>query len=58
MGQSGKAAISAAGLEALMANKDRGGRHSKKVAAKDLKQKRADKRAKRDAGKQGRIISP
>lgn len=31
-----------------MANKDKGGRSSKKVAAKDLKQKRLDKKAKRD----------
>jgi len=34
-----------------MGNKDKGGRHTKKVAAKDLKQKRAAKKAKRDAGK-------
>lgn len=44
-------------LEALMGNKDKGGRNTKKVAAKDLKQKRLDKRAKKDAaaGKQSRI---
>jgi hypothetical protein len=30
-----------------MANKDKGGRSTKKVAAKDLKQKRQDKKAKR-----------
>ncbi|CAN5882978.1 hypothetical protein BH23ACT5_BH23ACT5_19990 [soil metagenome] len=29
-----------------MANKDKGGRSSKKVAAKNLKQKRSDKKAK------------
>jgi len=31
-----------------MANKDKGGRSAKKVAAKDLKQKRLDKKNKRD----------
>jgi len=31
-----------------MANKDKGGRSSKKVAAKDLKQKRQEKKAKRE----------
>jgi hypothetical protein len=31
-----------------MANKDKGGRATKKVATKDLKQKRADKKSKRD----------
>jgi len=46
----GVAAIAAAGLEALMANKDKGGKSVKRPAAKDLKQKRAEKRAKR-AGK-------
>lgn len=34
-------------LEALMANKDKGGRSTKKVAAKDLKAKRLDKKAKK-----------
>ncbi len=43
-------------LEALMANKDRGGRSTRKVAAKDLKQKRLDKKAKKNAGKQDRIV--
>jgi hypothetical protein len=38
-----------AGLEALMGTKDKGGRSTKKVAAKDLKQKRLDKKAKKDA---------
>ncbi len=53
----GMAAISVAGLEALMGTKNKGGKNVKKVAAKDLKQKRSDKRAKRGAaeGKQGRI---
>jgi len=41
-----------------MGNKDKGGSHTKKVAAKNLKQKRADKKAKKDAGKQSGIISP
>lgn len=31
-----------------MANKDKGGRSTKKAAAKDLKQKRLDKKNKRD----------
>ena len=35
-------------LEDIMANKDKGGRATKKVATKDLKQKRADKKAKKD----------
>ena len=38
-----------AGLEALMGNKDKGGRHTKKQAARSLKQKRADKKAKQEA---------
>ena len=58
MGQFGLAAISAVGLEVPMGNKDKGGRHTKKVAAKSLKQKRADKKTKKDAGKQNTIISP
>ena len=41
--------LSVAGLEALMASKDKGGRSKKKTAAKDLKQKRLDKKAKKDA---------
>jgi hypothetical protein len=36
-----------AGLEALMASKDKGGRSAKKVAAKGLKEKRLDKKAKK-----------
>ena len=52
------AAISVANLEALMGNKDKGGRHTKKVAAKNLKQKRADKKAKKEVGRQSTIISP
>ena len=58
MGEFGLAAISAVGLEVPMGNKDKGGRHTKKVAAKSLKQKRADKKTKKDAGKQNTIISP
>jgi hypothetical protein len=34
-------------LEETMASKDKGGRSSKKVAAKDLKQKRLDKKSKK-----------
>ena len=57
MGQCGAAAISVASLEALMGTKDKGGRNTKKVAAKDLKQKRLDKKMKKDAaaGKQSKI---
>lgn len=36
-------------METLMASKDKGGKSTKKVAAKDLKQKRQDKKAKREA---------
>ena len=36
-------------LEALMGNKDKGGRNTKKAAARSLKQKRAEKKAKREA---------
>ena len=35
-----------AGLEALMGNKDKGGRNTKKQATRSLKQKRAEKKAK------------
>ena len=52
------AAVSVVGLEVTMGNKDKGGRHTKKVAAKSLKQKRADKKAKKGSGKQNTIISP
>jgi hypothetical protein len=43
------AATSAARQEALMASKDKAGRSTKKVAAKDLKAKRLDKKAKKAA---------
>jgi hypothetical protein len=36
-----------AGLEAPMGTKDRGGRNTKKAAAKSLKEKRLDKKAKK-----------
>ena len=49
MGQCGLAAILVARREALMATKNKGGRSSKKVAAKSLKEKRLDKKLKRDA---------
>jgi hypothetical protein len=39
--------VEAARLEALMANKDKGGRSVKKAAAKNLKEKRAEKKAKK-----------
>lgn len=38
-----------------MGNKDKGGKHSKKDAARNLKEKRADKRAKKDTRGPGRI---
>jgi hypothetical protein len=34
-----------------MASKDKGGKSLKKTAAKDLKQKRQDKKTKREAGR-------
>ena len=51
------AAISVAGLETMMASKDKGGRATKKPAAKDLKQKRLDKKAKKAGldGKQSKL---
>ena len=49
MGQWGLAAILVARREALMATKNQGGRGSKKVAVKSLKEKRLDKKSKRDA---------
>jgi hypothetical protein len=42
-------AATVVGREALMGTKDKGGRSSKKAAAKGLKEKRLDKRAKRAA---------
>ena len=45
------------GREALMGNKDKGGKHSKTAAARNLKEKRADKRAKKKSGNQG-LITP
>ena len=50
--------VGLAGLEALMANKDKGGRNSKKAAARSLKQKRAEKKAKREALKGKRTSGP
>ncbi len=43
------AAISVVRQEALMASKDKGGRSAKKPAAKDLKAKRLEKKAKKAA---------
>lgn len=40
----------AASREALMGSKDKGGKHVKTAPAKNLKEKRAQKRAKKDAG--------
>lgn len=41
-----------------MASKDKGGRSSKKVAAKDLKQKRLEKQAKKESlsGKPSKVV--
>jgi hypothetical protein len=36
-------------LEAIMGNKDKGGRNTKSAATKNLKEKRLDKKAKRTA---------
>ncbi len=38
-------------LEALMGNKDKGGRNTKKQATRSLKKKRAEKKAKRETVK-------
>ncbi len=46
-------AESTVGMEALMASKDKGGRSAKKAPAKNLKQKRLEKKAKR-AGSAGK----
>ena len=49
---------SVVGPEVEMANKDKGGKSTKKVAAKDLKHKRLDKKAKKDAagGKNNKVV--
>jgi hypothetical protein len=50
------AAIEVAGLEMAMGTKNKGGKNVKKAAARDLKQKRAEKKAKRSAkGDQSRL---
>ena len=36
-------------LEGIVANKDKGGKSNKKVASKNLKEKRQEKKAKRDS---------
>ncbi len=45
-------------LEAVMASKDKGGRSAKKPAAKDLKQKRLEKKAKKGSldGKPSKVV--
>ena len=48
--------LSVAGLEALMASKDKGGRSNKKVAAKDLKQKRLDKKMKKAESEKNKVV--
>ncbi len=45
----GSAAAPAAGLEALMGTKDKGSKDTKKLATKNLKEKRLAKKGKRDA---------
>ena len=58
-GRSGERIVGVSpGLEALMGNKDKGGRHTKKQAARSLKQKRADKKAKQEALKDKRNSGP
>lgn len=47
----GERMVGLAGLEALMGNKDKGGRNTKKQATKSLKEKRAEKRAKQATAK-------
>jgi hypothetical protein len=42
------AVTAAVDIEDTMANKDKGSKSTKKVAARDLKQKRLDKKAKKD----------
>jgi len=58
MRQWGRATVSVAGLEAMMGTKNKGGRSTKKVAAKDLKQKRLDKKLKKGAlkDKQSKVV--
>jgi hypothetical protein len=41
------AIVSVVGLEALMGTKDKGSRNTKKAAAKGLKEKRLDKKARK-----------
>lgn len=47
--QCATASTAAAGLEARMGNKDKGAKNTKKAAAKGLKEKRAEKRAKKSS---------
>ncbi len=54
----GSALSGLAGLEALMGNKDKAGRNTKKQATRSLKQKRAEKKAKREAVKGKRNSGP
>jgi hypothetical protein len=45
------------GQEACMASKDKGGRSTRKVAAKSQKEKRLDKKAKKDAvANKGKVV--
>jgi hypothetical protein len=46
----------AAGLEALMASKNKAGRNTKTAATRDLKQKRQDKKAKKSSDKRTGLI--
>jgi hypothetical protein len=39
----------ATGMEGIVANKDKGGKSNKKTPSKNLKEKRQEKKAKRDA---------
>lgn len=47
-----------ADLEAVMGNKDKGGRNTKKQATRSLKEKRAEKKVKREAAKGQRNAGP
>lgn len=42
--------------ETPMASKDKGGRSTKKAAGKNLKEKRTEKKAKRDATKPAKVV--
>ena len=57
-GRSGSVLSVLADLEAVMGNKDKGGRNTKKQATRNLKEKRAEKKVKREAAKSKRNSGP